>query len=125
MSVRISGLALLGAVALSCIASTPAAADAPTRKKTAEAATTAGAHRASPYYRRAPQVRGFVQRRGGYSYSANDVVNTYGNNRSLYGGNNSYRDGMTDRQTSFGPFDHGFFFDSGIGPRGGNSPYQN
>ena len=123
MSVRFLGLTVIGAVALWCLA-LPAMADAP-RKKTAEASTAAGAHRASPYYRRAPQVRGFVQRRGGYSYSANDVVNTYGNNRSLYGGNNSYRDGMTDRQTSFGPFDHGFFFDSGIGPRGGNSPYQN
>jgi hypothetical protein len=32
---------------------------------------------------------------------------------------------MVDRQTRFGPFDHGFFFDSGIEPRGGDSPYLN
>jgi len=28
------------------------------------------------------------------------------------------------RQTPGGPFDSGFFFDSAIGPHGGNSPYQ-
>lgn len=82
-------------------------------------------HRASDYYRGKPQVRGFVQRRGGYSYSPSDTVNTYGNSRSNFGSNNSYRDPMTDRQTRFGPFDHGFFFDSGGWPRGGNSPYHN
>jgi hypothetical protein len=90
------------------------------------------AHPASAYYRsagrnravRGPQVRGFQQRRvGGYSFSVADTINTYGNARSLYGGYNSYRDFQADRQTRFGPFDHGFFFDSGIGPRGGYSPY--
>ena len=29
-----------------------------------------------------------------------------------------------DRQTPSGPFDHGFFFDSGMGLHGGDSPYQ-
>jgi len=71
------------------------------------------------------QVRSYVTRRGGYSYTPEDVINTYGNSRSIYGSANSYRDPMLDRQTNFGPFDHGFFFDSGIGARGGNSPYQN
>lgn len=92
------------------------------------------AHPASAYYRsagksrvvRGPQVRGFQQRRvGGYSYYTADTINTYGNVRSIYGGNNSYRDWQADRQTRFGPFDHGFFFDSGVGPRGGYSPYNN
>lgn len=82
-------------------------------------------HRASEKYRGRPQVRGFVQRRGGYSYTPSDSINTYGNSRSNFGSTNSYRDPMADRQTRFGPFDHGFFFDSGIAPRGGNSPYPN
>jgi len=76
-------------------------------------------------YRKAPEVRGYVARRGGYSYSASDVINTYGLTRSIYGGANSFRDPMLDRQTPSGPFDHGFFFDSGVGPRGGNAPYPN
>ena len=58
-------------------------------------------HPASSYYRsagrsrvvRGPQVRGFQQRRvGGYSFYAADTINTYGNVRSLFGGNNVYRD---------------------------------
>ena len=91
-------------------------------------------HPASAYYRgqraarvvRGPQVRGFTQRRvGGYSYYREDTINTYGNARSNFGGTNVFRDAQADRQTRFGPFDHGFFFDSGIAPRGGNSPYHN
>jgi hypothetical protein len=93
-------------------------------------------HPASAYYRsggsrvsrsvRGPQVRGFQQRRvGGYSYYREDTINTYGNVRTLFGSNNVYRDSMADRQTRFGPFDNGFFFDSGLAPRGGYSPYHN
>jgi hypothetical protein len=91
-------------------------------KAPAEAAGP-GAHPKSSYYRRAPQVRGFVQRRGGYSYTAADVMNTYGNSRSVYGSTNTYRNHYLDLQSRSGPFDHGFFFDSGISPRGGNAPY--
>jgi len=93
------------------------------------------AHPASSYYRgrsgprsvRGPQVRGFAQRRvGGYSFYRADTINTYGNVRSAYGGYNVYRDfNGTDRQTPFGPFDHGFFFESGIAPHGGFAPYNN
>ena len=92
------------------------------------------AHPASAYYRsagrsrvvRGPQVRGFQQRRvGGYSFYAADTINTYGNVRTQFGGNNVYRDFQADRQTRFGPFDHGFFFDSGIGGRSSYSPYHN
>jgi hypothetical protein len=92
-------------------------------------------HPASAYYRgarraggtaRGPRVAGFVQRRvGGYSFYAADTINTYGNSRSLFGNNNVYRHWGNDRQTPFGPFDHGFFFDSGIAPHGGFAPYQN
>ncbi len=65
------------------------------------------------------------ERRGGYSYSQADSINTYGDNRGAYGSANSLRDPQIDRQTNFGPFDHGFFYDSGVGARGGNSPYLN
>jgi hypothetical protein len=73
--------------------------------------------------KRAARVRGFVSRGGYYSYVDADVINTYGGSRSLYGGTNFYRDPFTDRQTTAGPFDHDFFFDSGMGPRGGDAPY--
>lgn len=69
------------------------------------------------------QVRGYRARRGSYSYSANDVANTDRNSRSRYGSVNSYRDPFSDRQTVAGPFDHGWFFDSAVAPRGGDSPY--
>lgn len=72
---------------------------------------------------RGAKVRGFRQRRGQYSYNANDVANTYGDSRTRYGSVNSYRDPFSDRQTIAGPFDHGWFFDSAVAPRGGDSPY--
>ena len=81
-------------------------------------------HPKSSYYRRGPRVRGYVARRGGYSYTYADTVGTYGSARTLFGGTSYYRDAYMDRQTSAGPFDHGFFFDSGIGMRGGESPYM-
>ena len=71
------------------------------------------------------RVKGDTERRGGYSYNYSDSINTYGDSRSIFGGASSLRDPMLDRQTNAGPFDHGFFFDSGIGPRGGDSPYMN
>lgn len=40
----------------------------------------------------------------------------------LYGG---YIDPAINKQSQGGPFDSGFFFDSGIGPNGGDSPYMN
>jgi hypothetical protein len=87
--------------------------------------TESGEHPKSGYYRRSgPQVRGYTARRGGYSYSYADTIDTYGNPRTQYGGSNLYRDPMLDRQTNAGPFDHGFFFDSGITARGGDSPYM-
>jgi hypothetical protein len=53
-----------------------------------------------------------------------DTLDTYGSSRTLYGGSRFYRDPQLDRQTTSGPFDHGFFFDSGVAPRGGDSPYM-
>jgi hypothetical protein len=55
------------------------------------------------------------RRIGGYSYRASDVTNTYGRSPPPW---------LDVRQTPGGPFDSGFFFDSGMGLHGGNSPYQ-
>jgi hypothetical protein len=73
-------------------------------------------HPNSKYYRgQGPQVRGFVKRRGGYSYSYNDSVIDYRDTSIL-------RDMQTTRRQG-GPFDNGFFFDSGIS-RYNDSPYH-
>jgi len=96
------------------------AAQAPVVKSVGAAKQTDGRY----YRRHAAQPRQFAGRRiGFYSYSYRDVINTYGMSRSVYGSMNTYRDPYLDRQTPAGPFDHGFFFDSGILPRGGDSPY--
>ena len=60
-------------------------------------------------------LRGVIRYQGGYSYSQSQATGT-----------NYMRfvDPSYSRQTTSGPFDNGFFFDSGIGPRGGESPYQ-
>jgi len=115
----------LGAVALIGLASGSEAGQRH-RKTVATAVTVDPAeHPKSAYYHKRTRVYGYVGRRriGGYSYAAEDVINTYGLTRGLYGSVNSYRDPFVDRQTSAGPFDHGFFFDSGIAPHGGDSPY--
>ena len=80
---------------------------------------------AKTYKRKAPQVRGYTAHRGGYSYNWGQTINTYGDSRTRYGGANYFRDPNIDRQSVAGPFDHGFFFDSGIGRVGGNAPYLN
>ena len=88
-------------------------------------AAEAGAKGKSRYSKSsARSVRGYRKRRGSYSYSANDVANTSDDSRTRYGGVNAYRDPFSDRQTTAGPFDHGWFFDSAVAPRGGDSPYM-
>jgi ABC-type sugar transport system substrate-binding protein len=58
------------------------------------------------------------RRPGGYSYKSNDTAGT----GALW----KFIDPDSTRQGNpSGPFDSGFFFDSGNGPRGGQSPYQN
>jgi hypothetical protein len=119
-------VAIVVALAATVVAEVSVPADAGgSRQPTAQPVEARGGHRASAYYRGGPQVLGYIARRGGYSYSAEDTINTYGDSRTLYGGASAYRNPMLDRQSRFGPFDHGFFFDSGIAPRGGDSPYQN
>ncbi len=109
--IRAVGIAMAGAIAALSLTSIDGA--------------MAGDKSQASAHRKSPQVRGYVARRGGYSYSYGDTINTYGDSRSLYGSTQSFRDPMLDRQTNAGPFDHGFFFESGVAPRGGNSPYMN
>ena len=119
---RVLVLALAAAATLSVL-QLPAAADEMRAKHRYSEHRADGAK--ARHYRRAPAVRGYVVRRGGYSYVIPDAINTYGDARARYGLNNFYRDPMADKQSQGGPFDHGFFFDSGIAPRGGDSPYMN
>jgi hypothetical protein len=69
--------------------------------------------------------QGKTERRGGYSYNQAQSINTYGDARGKYGSADSLRDPNIDRQTNAGPFDHGFFFESGTGPgqHGNNAPF--
>jgi hypothetical protein len=102
------------------------AGEAQSTERSARLATTSDSVRpkARSHRKGGPRVYGYYRGyRGGYSYTYNDVANTYGLSRSLYGSTNTWRDQFTDRQTPSGPFDSGFFFDSGIAPRGGDSPY--
>jgi hypothetical protein len=124
MSTRNSLVALaFGALAL--VAWVPPGTAAEGKARRAAASGSLQPTGAYGYQRkRAPIARRYAGRRiGFYSYTYRDVINTYGMSRSLYGGINSFRDPYVDRQTPNGPFDHGFFFDSAIEPRGGNAPY--
>jgi hypothetical protein len=96
-------------------------------ERRAEASQDTAEHPKSGYYhrKRGTRVYGYVARRGGYySYNSSDVINTYGLTRNQFGSTNSFRNPWTDRQTNSGPFDHGFFRDSGMGLHGGDSLYQ-
>lgn len=73
--------------------------------------------------RKGTRIRGYSQR-GGYSYNQFDTINTYGDSRGRSGAALSLRDPQLERQTEAGPFDHGFFFDSGVGRNGGDAPYM-
>lgn len=112
---------LLGALALVVFCSSEPAQAGGDRKRASARADAD--YSKSRYHRKRTRVYGYSARRGGYSYWPEDVINTYGQTRSLYGSMNTYRDPTLDRQSPGGPFDHGFFFDSGIGPQGGQSPY--
>ena len=75
-------------------------------------------------------MRGYVARRGGYSYTYADAINTYGDANGRYGRGNVLRDpSMEKNQSSSGPFDSGFFFNSGSSGSnnsyGGDMPYMN
>jgi hypothetical protein len=75
-------------------------------------------------YKNGTRVKGYTERRGGYSYDQFDTINTYGDSRGRYGSALSLRDPQLGRQSEAGPFDHGFFFDSGVNRNGGDAPYM-
>ena len=89
---KLIGAAVVAVVSLAGV-TTSAQADSKPRKVTEVAPTVE--HRSSSTYRRGPQVRGFVQRRGGYSYGASDSVNTYGDARTRYGSNRLIKMALT------------------------------
>lgn len=115
-------MAVVGAI---CLAVAAPVAEAGERRAKSGVSSSGGAHPSSRHYRSGARVKGYVARRGGYSYSYQDSINTYGDSRSNFGAASSLRDPSLDRQSPAGPFDHGFFFDSGTGPNGGDSPYMN
>lgn len=73
--------------------------------------------------KRGVRVRGFLMRGGYYSYVDPDVINTYGGTGTRYKSTGTFRDPRAEIQSQGGPFDSGFFFDSGIGPPWNDSPY--
>lgn len=115
----------VSAVLFSAVAGLAPAEAGGYRYRDRAAVETDGVHPKSSYYRGRSEVRGYVKRRGGYSYTKEDTINTYGDARGRFGAANSLRDPSMDTQTRSGPFDHGFFFNSPMGPRGGDSPYMN
>jgi hypothetical protein len=74
-------------------------------------------------WKRAVRVKGYYYRGGYYSYTDADAIDTRAWARSLFISRNPLRSPLTERQTEAGPFDSGYFFDSGIGPRFNDSPY--
>lgn len=75
-------------------------------------------------YQNTAQGDGYTlrRRRGGYSYGYGDAINTDARGKA---GGSGYTDPRLYRQSPGGPFDSGFFFDSGVGsPYGGQAPYM-
>jgi hypothetical protein len=108
-------LAAAGLLSLGLASGEAAAAER--RTKPVEQGPQFSEHPNSKYYRgQGPQVRGFVKRRGGYSYSYSDSIIDFRDTSILRDYQNTRRQG--------GPFDNGFFFDSGIS-RYNDSPYHN
>ncbi len=73
--------------------------------------------------KRAVRVRGYIYRGGYYSYTDEDAIDTRAWASSLFTSHSPLRNPLTERQSAAGPFDHGFFFESGVGPRFNDSPY--
>jgi hypothetical protein len=114
-------LAVCGALALLAFSGSPLVGE---RWASTAYADGSKAAKARHKYKRGVRVRGFYLQRGGYySYVDPDVINTITGPKFLYGGNSEFRTPFVNQQSQGGPFDSGFFFDSGIGPRWNDSPY--
>jgi hypothetical protein len=108
---------LVVAVAMMVLApaTLPHVAMAGERRKPAAQGPQLSEHPNSRYYRgQGPAVRGFVQRKGGYSYSYSDSILDFRDTSIL-------RERFEQRRQS-SPFDSDFFFDSGV-TRHNDSPY--
>ena len=116
-------LAVCGALALLGFSGSPMVGQSSTAVADSGKSRVKAAKMARSKAKRGPRVRGFLLRGGYYSYIDADVINVYGGSRAKYGSTNVYRDFLSDRQTPGGPFDSGFFFDSGIGPPWNDAPY--
>jgi hypothetical protein len=84
----------------------------------------APANAAPKGYQNAAQDDGYTirRRKGGYSYNYGDSINTDARGKA---GGSGYSDPRLYRQSPGGPFDSGFFFDSGVGsPYGGQAPFM-
>ncbi len=116
---RYSGiLAAVTACTVVAFTGVPATGDLWTSKAYADGA------RATKYKgKRAVRVRGFVRRGGYYSYTDADAINSYAWSSSLFTSSSIFRDPLASLQSPAGPFDSGFFFDSGMGPRWNDTPY--
>jgi hypothetical protein len=76
--------------------------------------------------KRASGVRGHYYIGGYYSYKDEDVAASRAWARSHFISRSIHRTPMADLQSRAGPFDSGFFFDSGLTPHyWNNSPYPN
>jgi hypothetical protein len=82
-----------------------------------------GARKAKGKWKRAVRVKGYYYRGGYYSYTDADVIDTRAWARSLFINRNPLRTPLSEQQSPAGPFDSGFFFDSGLGPMFNDSPY--
>jgi hypothetical protein len=88
------------------------ASEAAERKGVRTAGPAAGQHKAIVLRKRAQPGR-YPVMRGGYSYGRSEVATHFGYSRGPW---------ETVGQSPGGPFDSGFFFDSGIAPLN-NAPY--
>src|SRR5262245_45072406 len=109
-------LAVFAACAVVAFAGRPAAVDLLTSKAYAD-----GARPAKVRHKRegSGRVRGHAVRGGYYSYGRRDVLANFAWVNRVF-------TPMYDLQSSAGPFDSGFFFDSGLRPHWwNNAPYPN
>jgi hypothetical protein len=101
----------------------PGVGDLGVSKAHADGGKRAGAPRG---WKRAVRARGFYYGGGYYSYRDRDVVSSWAWTRSLFISKSYFRTPATGLQSPGGPFDSGFFFDSGLWPHWwNNAPYPN
>ncbi len=103
----IAGAAVLAVVAVESLA-----------QRLAPAGWSSGAWAGEYTLEAKPRRRGVARRRPPQGSTAEEIARYF----QLYGG---FIDPAINKQSQGGPFDSGFFFDSGLGPNGGDSPYMN